>query len=61
MSEAVVAAVARALFNELHICDLPTFTCTFKYDAAAVINVLESDACRAAADAAAVEPAEQSR
>ena len=46
MSEAVVAAVARALFNELHICDLPTFTCTFQYDAAAVINVLQIDACR---------------
>ena len=57
MSEAVVAAVARALFDELYICDLPTFTATFKHDAAAVIDVLQSDACRAAADAAAVEPA----
>ena len=52
MSEAVVAAVARALFRELHICDLPTFACTFEHDAAAVINVLQSDACRAAADEA---------
>ena len=56
MSEAVVAAVARVLFSELHICSLETFTATIEFDAAAVIDALQSDACRAAADAATALP-----
>jgi hypothetical protein len=56
MSEAEVAAVARALLSELGITNLATFTETIRFDADAVVAVLESDACRAAADAAATLP-----
>ena len=57
MSEQEVHAVANALFSELHIVDLNTFTATFEHDAAGVLAVLKGEACRAAADAAAVSPA----
>ena len=49
--------MANALFSELHIVDLNTFTATFEHDAAGVLAVLKGEACRAAADAAAVSPA----
>ena len=56
MSEHEVHAVANALFSELHIVDLNTFTAIFQHDAAGVLAVLKGEGCRAAADAAAVSP-----
>ena len=53
----LAVAVANALLSELGICDLPSFTSMVRHDTAGVLAALESDACRAAADAAAVEPA----
>ena len=53
----LAVAVANALLRELGICDLPSFTSMVRHDTAGVLAALESDACRAAADAAAVEPA----
>ena len=48
--------MANALFSELHIVDLNTFTAIFEHDAAGVLAVLKGKACRAVADAAAVSP-----
>ena len=57
MSHGLAVAVATTLLSELGICDLQTFTNMVRHDTKGVLAALESDACRAAADAAAVEPA----
>ena len=51
--------MADALSSELGISDLTTFTDCVRHDAAAVLEVLESEACRAAAAATSVMDAER--
>jgi hypothetical protein len=49
---AAVTAVANALFSQLGVGDLASFTAIVRHDTDAVIEVLESVECRAAADLA---------
>ena len=61
MSElAVVRAVASTLYHELGLGDLDSFIDAFRNYRHDVIAALESDACRVAAAAAAVEPPQAS-